>query len=87
MVFRSSSINLKYSIRDNLIQILVDFLSLALLIVFIYSLYLNKISVNNVLRMSIILLIIFFVRLFRKSLIHVSIHYIETLNDCSKLRI
>lgn len=87
MKLKASSIDLEYSLKDNISQILLDFISLTLLIIFAYNLYIGKISLNNVLNMSIVLLIIFFFRLLKKLMVYLLVNYIETLNSHQKLRI
>ena len=84
MKIRITSRNLKYSPRPHVIKIALAFVSLIFLIFFAYNLYINRIDIDNLFRMSAVLLVIFSMRFLRRLVIHFSICFIEVLNNDSK---
>ena len=79
--------NPRYSVEYNISRLVLDFLSLMSLTFFVYSLYVDKISIYILLRILMILLIIFIIRLLRKLIIHSLVCYMETLDEFTKFRI
>ena len=87
MKLNKTSRNLKYSFEYSVGQIFAGFLSLILLFLFAYALYVGKIQLYVILGMSVILLLIFLVRFMRHLIIYLLVCYIETLDDSYKSRV